>query len=514
MSQIPVVEHHRAGPTPAQVAKAERLARKLEVEQPALEVPERFRALVPTSLEDAPTLHLDDLSAIPLLDRNYDISFVEDRARLRAGDGDFVASCAEPVAEFEPYCREHLGLGSVTWLRPRARGRKLRVADACWSDSEVRRRLLKAIRSDRLLYVHPHIGSFLVWAVALLFAEASGGPLKVIAPPPGVTGAANHKLWFADVVRRLFGRSAIPRTERASDFATLAVAAQRLAEDSERIVVKIPDSAGGAGNKVVRASKLRGLELGQVRRRLKRMMEELGWWKGEPILVSAWESYVLSSPSAQLWIPPVNDGEPVVEGLYEQLLEGPQGQFVGSRPAHLPPPLAQEITDQSWLLGRLFQLLGYVGRCSFDLLLIGRSMDSCRIAFVECNGRWGGTSGPMTLMNRLFSRWSARPYVSKACFVPGVTRFAYADVLEHFSDELFDARTDEGRFIFFNPGGFKTPHGVDLIALGEDWSHASEVVEREFMVRLQGMVGASGEARATLSPDRARPSRTAAVSEP
>jgi hypothetical protein len=292
------------------------------------------------------------------------------------------------------------------------------------------------------------------------------------------------------------------------------VAAQRLSEDSERIVVKIPDSAGGSGNQVVRASELRGLELGQVRRRLKRIMAELGWWKGEPVLVSAWESHVLSSPSAQLWIPPVSDGEPVVEGLYEQLLEGRQGQFVGSRPAHLPPLLAQEITDQSWLLGRLFQMLGYIGRCSFDMLLIGRSMGSCRIAFVECNGRWGGTSGPMTLMNRLFSRWSAQPYASKACFVPGVTRFDYADVLEHFSDDLYDARTGEGRLIFFNPGGLKTPHGVDLIALGEDWGHASDVVEREFMVRLRGMVGASGEARSTLSPDRARPARTTAVTEP
>lgn len=513
MSQIPVVEHHRAGPTPAQIARTERLARKLVAEQPSLAVPDRFLPLVPSTLEDAPTLHLDDLSTIPLLDRYYDISFVEDRARLRAGDGDSVASCAEPVAEFEPYCREHLGLGSVTWVRPRARGRKLRVADACWSDSEVRRRLLQAIRADRLLHIHPHIGSFLVWAVALLFAEASRRPLKVIAPPPGLTGATNHKLWFADVVRRLFGRSAIPRTRRASDFATLAVAAQRLAEDSERIVVKIPDSAGGAGNQVVRASDLRGLEPGQVRRRLKRMMEELGWWKGEPVLVSAWESHVLSSPSAQLWIPPLADGEPVVEGLYEQLLEGRQGQFVGSRPARLPPPLAQEITDQSWLLGRLFQMLGYVGRCSFDLLLIGRSIDSCRIAFVECNGRWGGTSGPMTLMNRMFSRWSSRPYASKACFEPGLPRFAYTDILEFFSDELYDARTGEGRFIFFNPGGMKTPHGVDVIALGQDWSHASEVVEREFKVRLQGMIGASGEARATLSPDRGRPARAAALSE-
>jgi hypothetical protein len=493
--------------------KVEYLARRLAVEQPALELSGRFRPLVPSKLEDAPTLHLDDLSTIPLLGRYYDVSCIEDRARLRAGHGDFVASCAPLVPEFEPYCRDQLGLGSVTWLHPRARGRSLRVAQACWTDARVRRRLVHAVRSDRLAYVHPHIGSFLVWAVAHLLGEAGGKPVKVIAPPPALTTAVNHKLWFADVVRRLFGNSALPRTERASDFATLAIAARRLAQDSARIVVKVPDSAGGSGNLVLAAEEIRDLEPGQVRRRLKRLMGEMGWWGGDSVLVSAWAKDVLSSPSTQLWIPPPAEGEPIVEGLYEQMLEGREGKFVGSRPARLPPDLAQEITDRSWLLGRLFQRLGYIGRCSFDMVLIGPSVDRSRIAFIECNGRWGGTSTPMTLINRLFDRWSSRPYASRVSFVPGLTQFVFPDLLEHFADELYDVRTNRGRLILYNPSGLQTPHGIDMIALGNDWDQASDLVEGELNARLEDLVGSSGEAQAPPPPDRPRRGRAMATSD-
>ena len=95
--------------------------------------------------------HLDDLAEIPLLDRHFDPSFLETRARLRAGDGDFVATCTDPIPGYEGYCEDRLGLGSVTWLRPRPRART-RVAFACWQDRRVRNELLQAIRAGRLRF--------------------------------------------------------------------------------------------------------------------------------------------------------------------------------------------------------------------------------------------------------------------------------------------------------------------------------------------------------------------------
>ena len=49
----------------------------------------------------------------------------------------------------------------------------------------------------------------------------------------------------------------------------------------------------------------------------------------------------------------------------------------------------------------VLQHLGYVGRCSLDAILVGNDETTARLYWVECNGRWGGASIPMTLNQRL-----------------------------------------------------------------------------------------------------------------
>ena len=131
-------------------------------------------------------------------------------------------------------------------------------------------------------------------------------------------------------------------------------------------------------------------------RRLREPLERIGWHGEQRLLVSLWEERVLSSLSSQIWIPPRAAGPPVVEGLCEQALEGLECRFVGTRPAEPPPHVERQVVDRSWLLARLFQELGYVGRCSFDTIVVGRSLDEACVRFIECNGRWGGSSAPMT----------------------------------------------------------------------------------------------------------------------
>ena len=127
MSVIPIVEHDRAAPTPEQCAAVDRLAGELARDNPSLAIPEEFRSLVPETLDDMATLHLDDFSEIPLLDQSQEVWHLQQRARLRAGDGDFVVCSAPAVDGYQEYCRDYLGLGSPRWLVPRRRGPALRV---------------------------------------------------------------------------------------------------------------------------------------------------------------------------------------------------------------------------------------------------------------------------------------------------------------------------------------------------------------------------------------------------
>ncbi|MGA7495797.1 MAG: hypothetical protein WBX00_03635 [Isosphaeraceae bacterium] len=489
MSVIPIVEHDRATPTSEQCAAVDRLAGELARDNPTLAVPEEFRPLVPETLDDMATLHLDDFSEIPLLDQSHEVWHLQQRARLRAGDGDFVVCSAPAVDGYEEYCRDYLGLGSPRWLDPPpSRAGPSGLALACWKDRATRRKIIHELRCGELLALHPHMGTFAVWELAALLQRASRQPVRVIAPPPGVTRWVNNKIAFADTVTRLFGPQMRPRMVAVANFATLSQRVAELAEDARVLVIKLPDSAGGRGNVVIDATLLRGKSLLAICKMLERLIRPLCWDRRNPLLVGCWETDVIGTPSVQLWIPPRLQGPPMVEGIFAQVLVNCEGSFQGSCKADLPGPLGQEIVTRSWLLAELFQRLGYVGRCSFDLILVGDDLGSCRIEFIECNGRWGGTSGPMTLMNRLFGDWTAQPYASSQDHLEGLNRLRFLDLLDGLQSDLYDRRTGRGWIILYNPLQIASSSGISFLVLGSSWSESLRKARVDLPVRLRQLV--------------------------
>ncbi len=479
MTMLAIVQHLQPEPPPRLRQAVDRLADALRRERPELSLPERFHDLASNRLDDGPTLHVDDLSEISGFGGGQDVRFYQDRARLRAGDNDLVATCGDPVPGHKSYCRDYLGLGSPEWLRPRPPHLPLRIAEACWEDAKIRRRLIDKLRHDQLLYIHPNMGTFAVWKLGFLLHGETNRPIKMIAPPPGVTRWVNDKIAFAATVARLFGPELVPRTDSACNFATMAQHVRDLCEQSEMLGFKLPCSAGGDGNLVVNADQFRGRSLQDIRGLLKERLSVLDWDGYSPLLIDSWETDVLGSPSAQLWIPPQPQGPPIVEGIFMQTTEGVEGVFVGTAPAHFPAGLTQEITDLSWLLARLFQILGYVGRCSFDMIVVGNSLDNCRLEFIECNGRWGGTSLHMTLMNRIFGDWIQSPFaVHVAHHIPGLDRFEFVELLDRFGDELFDARTGKGSLILSNPGRLRYQSGITATVLASSWNDAARYARR------------------------------------
>jgi hypothetical protein len=433
------------------------------------------------SLEPGGRLHLDDISGIPFLNQGHSIEFKQEQARIRAGTGDVVASCLVPVDGYPHYCRDYLGLGDPEWLRVAPLDDPHQVSAACWQDPRVRNRLIRGVRSGEIRYVEPYIGALPVWELAALVSDAAGMPLRVLAPPPSITKWVNDKVAFAGVVREVFGDELLPETTHAGSFAKAAEQVRALADHAQMLSVKLPDSIGGGGNLVLEAARVRGRSLEQIAGVIKERFNGGAARLDRELLISAWETDVHSAPSGQLWIPPVADGPPVFEGIFEQRLQGTEGMFVGSRPAELDDSLQQEIVDRCWVLARLFQELGYVGRCSFDLLVVGDpDGGTASLRFIECNGRWGGASTPMTLMNRLFGDWRWQPYATNDCRVEGLDGIEFEDLREALDDELYDARTGRGSYILLNPAKMQARSGITVIALAEAWHRASEMAEACF----------------------------------
>jgi hypothetical protein len=207
-------------------------------------------------------------------------------------------------------------------------------------------------------------------------------------------------------------------------------------------------------------------------------------WRGQNRLqVSCWEEAVLCSPSAQLWIPPLDAGEVVNEGYYNQNVLSSSGDFMGSTPVRFPFALEDEMTRHCALLGGLYQQLGYVGRCSFDMLVLGTELASGQLKFIECNGRWGGTSGPMSLMNRWFGDWAKQPYSTRKYHIPGIERLAFSDLLDAFRDDLFHVGGHTGWLAFLDASGLHSSN-INVLALGDDIVQAQHRVNDEVPRRL------------------------------
>ena len=114
------------------------------------------------------------------------------------------------------------------------------------------------------------------------------------------------------------------------------------------------------------------------------------------------------------------------------------------------------------MVAAALQELGYVGRCSFDHLVTGDPNGDFEVVFTECNGRWGGTSTPMSLLDRLL-RGSRPTYRAQDVVFPGLIGARLSDLLELVGDLAFGTESGQGRFIFYNLGPLDGHGKFDVI---------------------------------------------------
>jgi len=213
-----------------------------------------------------------------------------------------------------------------------------------------------------------------------------------------------------------------------------------------------------------------------------RVLHALGWHDTYPLLVAIWEVPVLSSPSVQLWIPALAGGPPVIEGLFEQILEGQEGLFVGSVPAELPERWRLRLAEDAMRLASVLQFLGYFGRCSFDALLVGQTLDSAVLHWIECNARWGGVSIPMTLVNRLTGRGAKAKFVVVQRVGESLLPQPFAHALKALDEILFRPGRHEQGIILLSPVEIETGRGVQMAACAGTVAAARELSDRALKI--------------------------------
>jgi hypothetical protein len=459
VTKIPADEHRRL----------KILAENLVRDEPALTSTEFFGDRVVTGIaDDRPAVVLADHSEISLYDRRGEMS-LEYRMLLLAQRGDLAIIGAQRSADFEKYCREKLGLGRVEVLALPDTGNRAQSGPArrCRTNAAIMTTLAHTARLHDGLTILPYMGTGEVWMLAAEIAKRAGVTVHVAAPPPRLTRRVNDKIWFAARVREVLGPDALPPSFSTFGPAALAARVAYLARHNQQVVVKLPDSASGSGNLVLPADDLRGMPLSELRQTLINLLEGLGWHGTYPLLAGVWDAPVLANPSVQLWVPLGEDGPPIVEGLFDQRIEGPQARFVGASLSRLPVEWQERIAGEAARLAYLFQQLGYYGRCSLDVVLVGETLENASLHWIECNGRWGGTSLPMTIANRLLPEWGkgAALIVQRPLHFNATRRFA--DVAERLESKLLSIGHRDKGIVFLSPGGLEDGTGLNFLVFAD-----------------------------------------------
>ena len=420
-----------------------------------------------------PVLHLEDVSAIPFLNDIDGVEEYQHRARLRAADGDLYATVTPTDPDYDTYCAETLGIGEPDWVDVHATRHPLAVAQACL-DAAPFQKLVDKTRQSEGLVIHPYMSIEEVWVLADRLAKESGFEVTVIGPPPPVTWIANDKALFTDLVGLVLGPGFVPETHETADAGQLTLLLREMSERHQAVGIKRTRCASAMGNLVLDAATLRAQSPAAVQASVDAFLQRTEWRGDESVLAVAWEN-ASSSPSTQWWIPPTGVGSPRLDGIYEQILEGDRKLFVGSRPTGLPRAVNQAIGEASEKVASALQFFGYVGRCSFDHLVLGDPAGDFTIRFTECNGRWGGTSTPMHLVDRVVTG-PRPPYRAQDFQHERLADFSFFEILDRVGSEVFDHRTQRGRFIFYNIGPLHLHGKLDVTAIGTTQAEAEQAL--------------------------------------
>ena len=470
-SSMPVVERHSVQIGADERREAARMAARLIAEDPALITGSAIDPRTGPGIENGPALFFEDHSEIPLgSGGSFDY-----RARLLAGDGDIVMIGKRRRPAFEAYCRDLLGIGNPAIVLPEGPAH-LPLAKRCAQDATQLAEICKVARRFGCLGLVPYLSSEGAWTLASIIATQSGAPVWVAGPGPRLTRRINDKLWFSDRVAQLLGRRALPQTHYIFGPEALARRLTHLAQGHDHVCVKVPNAAAGAGNLVFESRQITALSPEPLMQYLLDQLYLLGWNGRFPLLVGSWESPVVASPSLQLWIPHRALGAPVVEGIFDQIVEA--GHFIGAAPSELTESQCRRLAQEAVHLACLLQELGYFGRCSLDAVLL-----SCgAMHWIECNGRWGGVSIPMTLLNRLIGDWRSGSFVIVQRSALRIPARPFADVVNCLNGRLFRVGGKASGAIFLTPDGLEEGTGLHFLVLGD--TKAEALAETSRIVRL------------------------------
>ena len=248
-SIFPIRSWAEAELTTSERSRIDKIANRILREEPALHWDNVFGDDVNCGLTNKQKLLIGDLSEIPLLGDAEDIVFGY-RIGLLAADGDILVLAQKRNILFENYLKKLLNISNLDVIEVTTQIKRERksLPERCLKSKELFEHILRITRLSNGLCIVPHIATGHVWRLAYELSSQSKCAISICGPSPRMSLRANDKLWFASLVQEIFDPRSIPPTFAAYGPAALTGQIMHLAKRYERVVIKIPNSAGSAGN--------------------------------------------------------------------------------------------------------------------------------------------------------------------------------------------------------------------------------------------------------------------------
>jgi len=458
-------------------AHVQTIAKRLIRDEPALGASANFAPLVQQGVSNAPALIFGDQQEISLFSGNIP-SRLEYRMAVLAQPGDIFAVHQRDKA-FEDYLSKYLNLTDITFIDPQtAQGDHLApMSVECRTNSRMHSAIDRIARKAGKLQLLAYNTTGNVWRLAQDISERCKVEVTVAGPSPRVARRANDKIWFTNRVRELLGPDALPPSHGVFGPAAAAGHIARLARRHQRVVLKVPDSAGSVGNIAFESDNLSGMNVADIRNNLLEILQSRGWQERYPVLVGVWDCDVVSSPSVQVWIPLASEGLPIVEGVFEQSVQGEAGTFIGARRAALSQQLHDRLVSEAMLFACLLQQLGYYGRCSFDSIISQTPGARRSLHWIECNARWGGVSIPLTLANNLQPPDPHCGFVVVQQSLGGANSFSTKQVINLLDGLLYARHKPSSGLILLSPPRQNMEMRINFLAIADAQKTAENLAD-------------------------------------
>jgi Pre ATP-grasp domain len=468
-SCVTVVRRRFPAVPEAELAAIAELAADIRSADPGIGRTDHFGPLVHQGCSRSKTVLFGGSGEIPLL-ADMGINRLDYRIGFLAREGDMVVIGGPASPAFEAYQKKVLGLAELQYLAidPPAGQMARATPVACLREETPYGVLRRFTETNGGATLMAYLTTGTIWALAARLSRDTGQPIHVAGPSPLLSRRANNKLWFGEIVTRLLGSGSAPPRRTAHNAAAVTRHVGELMRKWDRLVLKVPDSAGSAGNVVVISEDVRSMGAKALDRHLRTLLTFPAGTNIYPLAVEVWDANVLTSPSVQIWIPRPDEGAPVIEGVFEQMLAGDEAAFTGAVAADFPERLDRALCEQAMRLSLLLQHLGYFGRCSFDAVAAGRRLEDADVHWIECNARWGGVSIPMSFVNRM---GDAPAYAIVQDSSLALNPRPFGEIAAATSDLRPAPNLGRG-IVFLSPYGIEAGTGCHFLCFGENGGEA------------------------------------------